>query len=59
MSATSVCPFCVWAACGLLLVLCAPELAALVTPAGPSLLWLVLIPFASALMRRWMRALPA
>lgn len=52
----SICPFCAWAACGLLLVLCVPELLALATPLGPGALWLLVVPFASALMRRGLRA---
>ena len=51
----SVCPFCLWAACGLILLLLVPELLAVATAAGPLALWLVVIPFASALMRRILR----
>lgn len=51
----SICPFCAWAAAGLLLALSAPDLIALRTPIGPALLWLVAIPFASALIRPQLR----
>ncbi len=52
----SMCPYCVWAACGLSLMLCAPELLSTPTPLGPAPLWLSLVPFASALLRRGLRA---
>jgi hypothetical protein len=55
----SICPFCAWAAAGLLLVASAPDLLGLRTPAGPVVLWLVAIPFASALLRRGLRAASA
>ncbi|HQW80920.1 MAG TPA: hypothetical protein PLQ74_03515 [Pseudomonadota bacterium] len=51
----SICPFCAWAASGLLLALSAPDQIALHTPIGPALLWLVAIPFASALIRTHLR----
>lgn len=55
MTSKSVCPFCLWAVCGLVLVFSAPELTRLGTRLGPALLWLVLIPFASALLGRALR----
>ena len=51
----SVCPFCLWAACGLVLLLIAPELLGVATRLGPLVLWLVAIPFMSAVLRRWLR----
>lgn len=48
----SICPFCAWAACGSLLLLCVPELPSWHTPLGPATVWLLLVPFASALLRR-------
>lgn len=51
----SICPYCAWAACGLLLSLCVPELLAQSTPLGPAPLWLFAIPLASALLRRQIR----
>jgi hypothetical protein len=48
----SVCPFCVWAAAGLLLAISAPDLLGARTPAGPALLWLVAIPALSAIFLR-------
>jgi hypothetical protein len=55
----SLCPFCAWAACGLLLILCVPELARLATPVGPLGLWMLIVPFASAALRRGLRAVQA
>lgn len=55
----SICPFCAWAAAGLLLALSAPDLLGARTPAGPAVLWLVAIPFASALLRRAIRVASA
>ena len=55
----SVCPFCVWAAAGLLLAVSAPDLIGARTPVGPAVLWLGAIPFASALLRRGLRAASA
>lgn len=52
----SICPFCAWAACGLLLILCVPELLFMSTPLGPAPLWALLVPFTSALLRRAFRA---
>lgn len=53
---TSICPFCAWAAFGLMLVLGLPELLSQGTPLGPAPLWLLVVPFASALLRRGLRA---
>lgn len=55
----SVCPFCAWAAAGLLLAVSAPDLIGARTAVGPVLLWLVAIPVASALVRRGLRAASA
>jgi hypothetical protein len=55
----SICPFCAWAAAGLLLAVSAPDLIGTSTPAGPAMLWLVAIPFGSALVRRGLRAASA
>ena len=55
----SVCPFCMWAAAGLLLALSAPDLIGVSTPAGPAMLWLFAIPFMSALLRRGLRVASA
>ncbi|MBL0042087.1 MAG: hypothetical protein KA505_02100 [Xanthomonadales bacterium] len=52
----SICPFCAWAVAGLLLAVSAPDLLGARTPVGPALLWLVAIPFASAMIRRGLRA---
>ena len=48
----SVCPFCFWAAAGLLLAVSAPDLIGARTPVGPAVLWLVAIPALSAMFLR-------
>lgn len=48
----TICPFCVWTAGGLLLLLTVPGLGSAQTVIGPSLLWLLLVPFCSAVLRR-------
>lgn len=52
MTSKTICPFCVWAACGVLLLLTVPGLGSAQTAIGPSLLWLLLVPFCSAVLRR-------
>ena len=47
-----ICPFCLWAACGLILLLISPELLGVATRIGPLAMWLFAIPFASAFLRR-------
>ena len=52
MPSTSFCPYCIWAACGLVILLTFPDLTAVAGSVGPLWLWLVAIPVASALLRR-------
>ncbi len=52
MTSKNFCPFCVWTACGLILLLTVPGLGSAQTVIGPSLLWLLLVPLCSAVLRR-------
>lgn len=46
------CPYCVWFLLGLGLMVSMPGLGAVQTPVGALWLWLLLLPLASALLRR-------
>lgn len=56
MSSKQLCPFCIWTACGLLLLLTVPGLGSAQTVIGPSLLWLLLVPLCGAVLRRGLTA---